>query len=61
MGDELNVHSGPSEYHETLGTIPSDGRRVRIVGECNGSWCPVRYGYLRGWVNANYLVQDHAE
>jgi Bacterial SH3 domain len=61
MGDELNVRSGPSELHETLGTIPSDGRGVHIVGDCNGSWCPVHYGYLRGWVNANYLAEDRAQ
>jgi hypothetical protein len=61
MGDELNVRSGPSEFHETLGAIPSESRGVHIVGNCNGSWCPVRYGYLRGWVNANYLAEDHAE
>jgi Bacterial SH3 domain len=57
-GDELNVRSGPSEFHQTLGTIPSEGRGVRLIGDCDGLWCPVRYGYLSGWVNANYLAEE---
>jgi hypothetical protein len=57
-GDELNVRSGPSEFHQTLGTIPSKGRGVRLIGDCDGLWCPVRYGYLSGWVNANYLAEE---
>jgi SH3 domain-containing protein len=60
MGDELNVRNGPSEFHEPLGTIPSDGRGIRIVGDCHGSWCPIHFGHLQGWVNANYLAEDHA-
>jgi hypothetical protein len=57
-GDELNVRSGPSEFHQTVGTIPSEGRGVRLVGDCDGLWCPVRYGHLSGWVNANYLAEE---
>jgi Bacterial SH3 domain len=58
IGDALNVRSGPSEFHEALGTIPYEGRGVHIVGECEASWCPVRYGDLSGWVNASYLAED---
>src|SRR5262249_58247049 len=57
-GDELNVRRGPSEFHQTLGTIPSEGRGVRLIGNCDELWCPVRYGYLSGWVNANYLAEE---
>lgn len=58
IGDVLNVRSGPSEYDATVGTIPSGSRGVRIVGECAASWCPIHFGDLSGWVNANYLAED---
>ncbi len=57
-GDTLNVRSGPSEYHPPVGTIPSEGRGVQIIGACRDLWCPVRHGRLTGWVNRFYLTED---
>jgi uncharacterized protein YraI len=57
-GDTLNVRSGPSEYHPSVGRIPPGGRGVQIVGACREEWCPVRHGRLKGWVNRYYLAED---
>lgn len=57
-GDMLYVRSGPSEYHEAVGSIPARGRGVEIVGECRELWCPIRRGRLTGWVNRYYLAED---
>jgi hypothetical protein len=57
-GDTLNVRSGPSEYHPSVGRIPPGGRGVQIVGTCREVWCPVRHGRLKGWVNRFYLAED---
>jgi hypothetical protein len=57
-GDTLNVRSGPSEYHPSVGRIPPGGSGVQIVGACREEWCPVRHGRLKGWVNRYYLAED---
>jgi hypothetical protein len=57
-GDMLNVRSGPSEYHQAVGSIPARGRGVEIIGECRDLWCPIRHGRLTGWVNRYYLAED---
>lgn len=57
-GDMLNVRSGPSEYHQAVGSIPAHGRGVQIVGGCRELWCPIRHGRLKGWVNRYYLAED---
>jgi hypothetical protein len=57
-GDELNVRSGPSEFHAMVGSIPARGRGVQIVGACRDLWCPIRHGRLMGWVNRYYLAED---
>jgi hypothetical protein len=56
--DRLNVRSGPSEYHDAVGAIPSQGRGIHIVGECEETWCPIRLHRLEGWVNRAYLAED---
>jgi hypothetical protein len=56
--DELNVRSGPSEYHDAVGAIPPQGRGIHIVGECYETWCPIRLNHLEGWVNRTYLTED---
>jgi len=60
-GDMLNVRSGPSEYHPTVGAIPARGRGVQIIGQCRQLWCPIRHGRLQGWVNRYYLAEDGVE
>lgn len=57
-GDTLNVRSGPSEYHPPVGRIPASGRGVHIVGTCRDTWCPIKHGKLKGWVNRYYLAED---
>ncbi len=57
-GDTLNVRSGPSEFHPSVGRIAPGGRGVQIVGACREEWCPVRHGRLKGWVNRYYLAED---
>ena len=57
-GDTLNVRSGPSENHPPVGRIPASGRGVHIVGTCRDTWCPIKHGRLKGWVNRYYLAED---
>lgn len=57
-GDTLNVRKGPSEYHDAVGTIPSEGRGVQITGACRDLWCPIRHGHTTGWVNRFYLAEE---
>jgi Bacterial SH3 domain len=57
-GDTLNVRSGPSENHPAVGRIPASGRGVHIVGTCRDTWCPIKHGRLKGWVNRYYLAED---
>jgi uncharacterized protein YraI len=59
-GDQLNVRSGPSQYHAAVGGIPADARKVRITGTCHELWCPVRHGRVTGWVNRYYLAEEGA-
>jgi hypothetical protein len=57
-GDTLNIRNGPSEYHDAVGTIPSEGRGVQIIGACRDLWCPIRHGRTTGWVNRFYLAEE---
>jgi hypothetical protein len=57
-GDTLNIRKGPSEYHEAVGTIPSEGRGVQIIGACRDLWCPIRHGRKTSWVNRFYLAEE---
>ncbi len=56
--DVLNIRSGPSEYHAAVGAIPPAGRGVKIVGACEGDWCPITHGRAKGWVNSYYLSPE---
>ncbi|HEX9470195.1 MAG TPA: N-acetylmuramoyl-L-alanine amidase [Bradyrhizobium sp.] len=53
--DVLNIRSGPDADLSIVGTIPPDGRGVRIVGACSGQWCEVDYRGARGWVSRQFL------
>jgi hypothetical protein len=61
FGDTLNVRNGPSEYHPAIGTIPSEGRGVQIIGTCRDLWCPIRHGRMTGWVNRYYLAEENVQ
>lgn len=56
--DVLNVRRGPSEQHVSVAVIPPSGRSVEITGECQQSWCPIRYRGVSGWVNSYYLAEE---
>ncbi|TKT82691.1 SH3 domain-containing protein [Aquamicrobium sp. LC103] len=50
----LNVRAGPGTGYARVGTLPP-GTRVDL-GRCQGNWCYVRVGGLRGWASASYLA-----
>ena len=58
QNDSLNVRGGPSSEHSVVGAIPPTARGVRGKGACVGSWCPVQYGGVTGWVAQRYLAED---
>jgi N-acetylmuramoyl-L-alanine amidase len=53
--DVLNIRSEPNTDASIVGTIPHNGRDVRLVGACEGNWCPIDYNGVRGWVNSHFL------
>ncbi len=59
--DVLNIRSGPSAEHPTVGAIPPQGRGVALVGQCLAEWCPIRHAGRSGWVHSYYLAADPAE
>lgn len=54
-GDTLRLRSGPGARHRSIAGIAPRACGVSIRGSCAGSWCPVRYRGVYGWVNASYL------
>jgi N-acetylmuramoyl-L-alanine amidase len=56
--DVLNIRSGPNADLSVVGTIPPDGRGVRILGDCSGPWCEVDYRGARVWVNRQFLASE---
>jgi uncharacterized protein YraI len=56
--DVLNIRSEPNSSSSIVGSIPPNGRGVRIAGTCNGQWCPVDFHGIHGWVNKQYLADD---
>jgi hypothetical protein len=58
IGDSLKMRRGPSEFHAAVGSIPFNGRGVRLTGACSDDWCPVQHGRVAGWVNGYYLDED---
>ena len=53
--DSLQVRAGPGSRHRPIWEIEPGACGVSIRGSCAGSWCPVRYRGVYGWVNASYL------
>ena len=52
----LVVRNAPRASAEGLGVIPPEATGV-AVGNCQGSWCQVRYSCLSGWSSASFLDQ----
>lgn len=61
-GDVLNMRAGPGVQHPVVGSIPPDGRDVRVTGDGvmvgESLWAPVAYGGEQGWVNMRYLFEQ---
>ena len=51
----LNLHSGPSVKHSTVGRLPAGACGVRVVGKCAAGWCVVGLGDRRGWANTRLV------
>ena len=56
-GDVLNVRSGPGARSGRVGALPPDACGITVSGSCQGSWCPVRWRGVAGWVNRRYLAE----
>jgi N-acetylmuramoyl-L-alanine amidase len=56
--DVLNIRAGPNANLAIVGSIPANGRDVRILGVCKGQWCQIDYQGATGWVNGHYLVSE---
>ncbi len=55
-GDKLNMRTGPGVGYGKKGAIPRQSCGVRVFwGRRVGSWLPVRYAGMRGWVNARFI------
>lgn len=53
--DHLNVRSGPSSRTRRVGAIPYNGRGVKCLGPCRGSWCKIDWFGTVGYVNMRFL------
>ena len=54
--DTLNVRRLANGDSDVVGTIPSNGSKIRMTGFCVREWCPVVHGSKAGWVNRQYLA-----
>lgn len=54
----LNVRTGPSAGYPKIATLPA-GLSVTVTS-CQGSWCRIREGGIRGWVSSNYLNRAYS-
>lgn len=54
----LNLRSGPSVKHKSIGRLPANACGVRVVGKCQTGWCEVGLGDRRGWADTR-LVTVH--
>ena len=54
--DVLNLRRQADGESAIVGSIPSEGKRIRMTGYCVGEWCPVSHGQSAGWVNRRYLA-----
>jgi hypothetical protein len=51
---DLNLRRGPGTSHAVIGILRA-GATVEI-GDCNGAWCSVAFGGLRGYASLVYLA-----
>ena len=53
--DVLNVRVTTSASSKIITTLRYADCGVRVVGSCQGSWCPVDDGQYEGWVNRRFI------
>lgn len=53
--DVLNIRSAPDASSAIVTVIPSNGRGVRAIGNCAGTWCQIEYRGVQGWANSRFL------
>ncbi len=63
IGDDvLNIRSKPGRTARIVGSIPRDGRGVKVTGAGvkvgRERWVPISYRNISGWVNQNYLCEE---
>jgi serine/threonine protein kinase len=64
--DVLNIRKAPGTEHPVVGTIPPDGRGIKIldngpgISADNATWLPVLYQGVVGWVNSHYLTEENS-
>jgi uncharacterized protein YraI len=51
----LNLRSGPSVKHSSVGTLPAGACGIKVVGKCASGWCVVGLGDRRGWANTRLV------
>jgi uncharacterized protein YraI len=60
--DTLTVRLGPGVQYKQVGSIPSNGSHIKIVGYeiqiGKFFWVPIEYNGISGWVNSYYLKKD---
>jgi hypothetical protein len=60
--DVLNIHEEAGVRYRVIGTIPSNGRGIQIIGDNvqadNATWVPIIYNGIVGWVNSYYLARE---
>jgi len=55
LWDTLRVRTGPGVSHRAISGIPPYACGVQRFSGCRGTWCPVRFRGVAGWVNTMYL------
>jgi SH3-like domain-containing protein len=56
--DVLNLRRRPASESAIVGTIPSNGKRIRLTGYCVGEWCPVKHNLSNGWAHRYFLALE---
>jgi uncharacterized protein YraI len=54
----LNLRRRPASESAIVGTIPSNGKRIRLTGYCVGEWCPVKHNLSNGWAHRYFLALE---
>jgi len=58
--ENLNIRRKSNPYARVVGQIPADAGGIEPCGACKGSWCPIRYHRVDGWVHQRYLAVEQA-